>query len=133
MKGTYIKWTLLETQLATNKSKIQTMCHLCSIQICSKQMPSRYEWSFQVGWKYNIRTNTRNSYLKLNYYFPKTSTGQNGLYLILDLLFETEFQKFWRKPKIWILSNIRSNTTIWMISLVKIYEILVDLIMLWLS
>ena len=50
----------------------------------------------------NIRINARNSYLELSHPFWKTSTGQNGLSL-LGLLFGTEFQKFWRKPKIWIL------------------------------
>ena len=40
---------------------------------------------------------------------------------------------FWRKPKIWIASNIRWNTTVWMISLIRIYEVLGDLIMLWQS
>ena len=53
------------------------MYHVYSIQICSKQMPSLYEWSFQTGW--NMRINTRNSFLKLNHPFRKASTGQKGL------------------------------------------------------
>ena len=53
------------------------MCRVYSIQICSKQMPSLYEWSFQTSWKYEI--NTRNSFLKLKNPFRKTSTGQKGL------------------------------------------------------
>ena len=53
--------------------------------------------------------------------------------LILDLLFGTVFQKFRRKSRIRILSNIRWNATIAMISLIQIYEILVDLIMFYLS
>ena len=56
---------------------VQTMCHLYSIQICSKQMPSLYERSFQTG--ENIRINAINSYLKLSHPFRKTSTKQNGL------------------------------------------------------
>ena len=50
--GTYIKWTFPETELATNKSKGQTMCHLYSIQICSKQNAQSIWTSFQTGWKY---------------------------------------------------------------------------------
>ena len=61
MCGTCIKWTLPQTELATNKSKVQTMCHLYSIQICSKQIPILWE------------------FLKLNHPFRKTSTGQKGL------------------------------------------------------
>ena len=63
----------------------------------------------------------------------KNQVPDKRVCLILDLLFGTEFQKCLRKPEIWILSNIRWNTTIWMISQIQIYEILVDLIMLWLS
>ena len=73
----------------------------------------------------NIRISTRNSYLKLSHHFRKTSTGQNGL-SYLGPLFGKEFQKFWRKPKMWILSNIRWNTTMRVISLIQIYEIVVD-------
>ena len=36
MKGRHIKWTLRENELATNKSNVRTMCHLYSIQFCSK-------------------------------------------------------------------------------------------------
>ena len=80
----------------------------------------------------NMRINTRNSFLKLNILFEKPVPGKR-VCLILDLLFGTQFQKLLRKLEIWILSNIRWNTTIWMISLIQIYEIWVDLIMLWLS
>ena len=65
----------------------------------------------------NIRINKRNSFLKLNHPFRKTSTGQRAC-LILDLLFGTDFQTFWRKSNIWILSKVRWDTTIWMISLI---------------
>ena len=82
----------------------------------------------------NIRINTRNSYLKLSHPFQKkTVLDKTTFYILMDLLFGTEFQKFWRKPKIWILSNVRWNTTIWMISLIRIYGILVDFFMFWLS
>ena len=64
----------------------------------------------------NIRTNTRNSCLKP--YFSKTSTGRSSL----SYIGHAEFQKLWRKPKTWILSNIIQNTTIWMISLWSIVE-----------
>ena len=50
--------------------------------------------------------------------------------LTMDVLFGTEFQKIGRKLKIWILSNISWNTTNWIISLIQIYKILVDLIMI---
>ena len=80
----------------------------------------------------NIRINTRICYLKLSYPFRKTGTSKTAC-TILDLLFGAEFQKFWRKLKIWILSKIRWNTSIWMISLTQIYELLVDLIMFCLS
>ena len=80
----------------------------------------------------NIRINTRNSFIKLNHLFQKKPVPDKKVCLILDLLFGTEFQKFLRKPEIWILSSIKCYTTIWMISLILIYEILVDLIMLWL-
>ena len=75
----------------------------------------------------NLRINTRNSFLKLNH-FEKTVLDKR-ICLILDLLFGTEFQKLLGKPEIWLLSN----TTIWMISLILIYEMWVDLIILWLS
>ena len=42
-KNVYIKRTLRETELAINKLKVQTTCHLYSIQICLKQMPRPYE------------------------------------------------------------------------------------------
>ena len=48
MQGTYIKWTLPETEFAMNKLNVQAMYN---IQTCSKQIPSLYEWSFQIGWK----------------------------------------------------------------------------------
>ena len=54
------------------------MCHVYSIQICSKQMPSLYEWSFQTG----LRINRRSSFLKLNHPFRKAGTGQKGLFYI---------------------------------------------------
>ena len=75
----------------------------------------------------NTRTNTRNSCLKA--YFSKTNTVQNGL----SYIGHAEFQKFWGRRKTWILVNIRWNTTIWMISLTQIYEVLVNSIMSWLS
>ena len=59
----------------------------------------------------NTRISTRNSCLKA--YFSKTNTVQNGL----SYIGHAEFQKFWGKRKTWILSNIRWNSTIWMISL----------------
>ena len=77
----------------------------------------------------NMRINTRNSFLKLTILFKKPVLDKR-ISLILDLPFRTEFQKFFRKPEIWIFSNIRRNTTIWMISLIQVYEMLVDLIML---
>ena len=33
----------MKTKLATNKSKVETMCHHRIIQICSKQTPRLYE------------------------------------------------------------------------------------------
>ena len=65
----------------------------------------------------NIRIKTRNSYLKLNHPFRKTSTEQSSL----SCLFWTKFQKFGRKPNIWILStkikhyhlNDLSNPNLW--------------------
>ena len=69
----------------------------------------------------NIRINTRNSYLKLSHPFRKNSTGQNSL-SYSEPAIGTEFQKFSRKPNIWILSNTRWNSTIWMISLIQIYD-----------
>ena len=76
----------------------------------------------------NMRINTRNSFLKLTILFEKPVLDKR-ISLILDLPFRTEFQKFFRKPEIWIFSNIRRNTTIWMISLIQVYEMLVDLTM----
>ena len=76
----------------------------------------------------NIIITTRNSFLKLNHAFLKKPLANKTACLILNLLFGTEFQKFWRKPKIWISSSIRWNTTIWMISLIQIFNRLVDLI-----
>ena len=46
----------------------------------------------------NMRINTRNSFLKLNHPFRKTSTGKS-VCLILDLLFWTECQKLLKKPR----------------------------------
>ena len=53
-----------------HKWKVPTMCHVYSIQIFSKQMPSLYEWSFQTGSEY-LKINMRNSFLKLNHPFRK--------------------------------------------------------------
>ena len=52
------------------------MCHVYSIQICSKQMPSLYEVFRPAE---NMRMKTRNSFLKLNHPFQKTSTRQKDL------------------------------------------------------
>ena len=98
--------------MATNTSKIQTMCHHYS--------PAYMNEVFRLA--ENIRISTRNSYFKLSHPFRKTSAGQNSLSYIVPVIW-TEFQKFWRKPKIWVLSNIRWNTTIWMIFLIQIYEL----------
>ena len=68
--------------MAANKSKVSTMCHLYNIQICSKQMPSLYEWSFQTG--SNMRIKARNSFLKLNILFEKPVPDKK-VCLILDL------------------------------------------------
>ena len=76
----------------------------------------------------NIRINTRNSCLKLSHPFRKTSTRQNGLSYTGPAIWN-RIPEILKKIKIWILLNIRWNTTIWMISLIQIYEILVDLIM----
>ena len=43
MLRTYIKWTLPETELAADKSKVQKMCQHYSIHICSKQRPGLFE------------------------------------------------------------------------------------------
>ena len=72
----HAKWTLSETELATNKSKVQTICQHYSIQICSKQIPILLEVSRAAE---NIRITARNSYLKLGDPFQKTSTRQNSL------------------------------------------------------
>ena len=47
----------------------------------------------------NMRINTRNSFLKLTILFEKPVLDKR-ICLILDLLFRTEFQKFFRKPEI---------------------------------
>ena len=70
------------------------MCHVYSIQICSKQMPSLYDVFRPAE---NMRMKTRNSFLKLNHPFQKTSTRQKGLPYIGPAI-GTEFQKFLRKP-----------------------------------
>ena len=56
------------------------MCHVYNIQTCSKQIPSLYIY-INEGFRptENMRINTRNSFLKLNRPFRKTSTGQKGL------------------------------------------------------
>ena len=95
--------TLRETKLATNKSKVQTKCHLYSIQICNKCTAYMNE-VFRTA--ENIRINTRKSCLKLNHPFRKTSN----------------LNTFKFKMKHHYLND-----------LIQTYEILVDLIMLWLS
>ena len=52
-----------KTELAANKSKVPTICHVYSIQICSKQMPRLYEWSFQAGSKYENKHKMKHYYL----------------------------------------------------------------------
>ena len=53
------------------------MCHLYSIQICSKKCPTYTNEVFRLA--ENIRINTRNSFIKLNHLFQKNSAGQKGL------------------------------------------------------
>ena len=77
MLGTYIIWSLPETELATNKSKVRTICHLHSIQIFQNKSPAYKNEVFRPA--QNTRINTRNSYFKLSRPFRKTSTGQNNL------------------------------------------------------
>ena len=77
----------------------------------------------------NMRINTKNSFRKLNHPFRKTITGQKGLSYIGPAIWN-KIPEIIKKPEIWILSNIRWNTTIWMIYLIQIYEMWVDLIVL---
>ena len=112
-----------------NKSKVPRMCHVYSIQICSKQMPSLYEVFRPAE---NMRINTRNSFFKPNYPFRKTSTGQKGLSYIGPAIWNkipeiikktTNLNTFKHKMEYYYLND----------PLIQIYEMWVDLVMLWLS
>ena len=104
------------------------MHHVCSIQICSKQMPSLHEWSLAE----NMRIKARNSFLKLNHSFRKTSTRPKGLSYfgpaiwdrIREIIKKTRnLNTFKHMMKHYYLNDL-SNPNLWM---------WVDLIMLWLS
>ena len=77
----------------------------------------------------NKRMNTRNSYLKLNWPFRKTSTRQNGL-PCTGLVIWNNIPEILKKTKNLNTFKHKYNTNIWMISLIEIYETLVDLIIL---
>ena len=73
----------------------------------------------------NMRINTRNSFLN-----RKTSTRQKGLSYIGPAIWNRIAECF-KKTRNLNTFNIRWNSTILMISLIQIYEMLVDFIMLW--
>ena len=80
----------------------------------------------------NIRINTRNSYLKLNHPFRKTSTGKSGLSNTEPAVWNN-IPEILKKNKNFNTFKHKMKTNIWMISLIKIHEMLADLIMIWLS
>ena len=80
----------------------------------------------------NIRINTRSSFLKLNHPFRKSSTGKKGLSYIEPTIWN-RIPEILKKTKNWNIFRHKMNTTILMISLIQVYEIMVALIMLWLS
>ena len=80
----------------------------------------------------NIRINTRSSFLKLNHPFRKSSTGKKGLSYIGPTIWN-RIPEILKKTKNWNTFRHKMNTTILMIYLIQVYEIMVNLIMLWLS
>ena len=80
----------------------------------------------------NIRINTRNSYLKLNHPFRKTSTGKSGLSNTEPAVWNN-IPEILKKNKNFNTFKHKMKTNIWMISLIKIREMLADLIIIWLS
>ena len=72
----------------------------------------------------NTRIHTRNSYLKLNHPFQKTSNGENDLSYI-------GVEEVLKKRENLNVFKLEMNTTIWIIFLNQIYEVFEDLIMLW--
>ena len=104
MYGTYIIRTLRETRLATNKSKVQTMFTSTVFKFVQNKCTAYMNEVFRPA--ENIRINTRKSCLKLNHPFRKTNN----------------LNTFKFKMKHHYLND-----------LIQTYEILVDLIMLWLS